>query len=68
MVPAVSALTPSPSALGSVTAYMRPVMRGMDGTTAAIHVKGAPVKFIDQAVEREYIAEGDDFGFDGIIS
>ena len=44
------------------------VKRGMDGTTAAIHVKGSPVKFIDQAVEREYIPEGDDFGFDGTIS
>ena len=44
------------------------IKRGMDGTTAAIHVKGSPVKYIDQAVEREYIPEGDDFGFDGTIS
>ena len=44
------------------------VKRGMDGTTAEIHVKGSPVKYIDQAIEREYIPEGDDFGFDGTIS
>ena len=44
------------------------VKRGMDNTTATVHVKGSPVKFIDQAVEREYIAEGDDFGFDGTIT
>ena len=44
------------------------IKRGMDNTTATAHVKGSPVKFIDQAVEREYIAEGDDFGFDGTIS
>ena len=44
------------------------IKRGMDGTTAAIHVKGSPVKYIDQAIEREYIPEGDDFGFDGTIS
>ena len=40
----------------------------MDGTTPEIHVKGSPVKYIDQAIEREYIPEGDDFGFDGTIS
>ena len=44
------------------------IKRGMDGTTATVHVKGSPVKYIDQAVEREYIPEGDDFGFDGTIS
>ena len=44
------------------------IKRGMDNTTATAHVKGSPVKFIDQAVEREYIPEGDDFGFDGTIS
>ena len=44
------------------------IKRGMDNTTATVHVKGSPVKFIDQAVERAYIAEGDDFGFDGTIS
>ena len=44
------------------------IKRGMDNTTATAHVKGSPVKFIDQEVEREYIAEGDDFGFDGTIS
>jgi len=44
------------------------IKRGMDGTTASVHVKGSPVKYIDQAVEREYIPEGDDFGFDGTIS
>ena len=44
------------------------IKRGMDNTTSTAHVKGSPVKFIDQAVERAYIAEGDDFGFDGTIS
>jgi hypothetical protein len=44
------------------------IKRGMDGTTATVHVKGSPVKYIDQAVEREYIPEGDDFGFDGTIT
>ena len=44
------------------------IKRGQDGTTATAHVKGSPVKFINQAVEREYIPEGDDFGFDGTIS
>ena len=44
------------------------IKRGMDNTTATAHVKGSPVKFIDQAVEREYIPEGDDFGFSGTIS
>ena len=44
------------------------IERGKDNTTAAIHVKGSPVKIIDQAVERTYIPEGDDFGFDGTIS
>ena len=44
------------------------IKRGMDNTTATVHVKGSPVKYIDQAVEREYIPEGDDFGFDGTIS
>ncbi len=44
------------------------IKRGMDGTTATAHVKGSPVKLIDNAVEKEYIPEGDDFGFDGTIS
>ena len=44
------------------------IKRGMDGTTATPHVKGSPVKYIDNTVEKEEIPLGDDFGFDGTIS
>ena len=41
---------------------------GLITARAGIHVNVSPVKYIYQAVEIEYIPEGDDFGFDGTIS
>ena len=52
------------------------VMRAQDGTSAASHVKGTSVRVVNPTVadnavvqdDNALIEEGDDFGFDGIIS
>ena len=52
------------------------VMRAQDGTAAASHVKGTSVRVVNPTVadnavvqdDNALIEEGDDFGFDGIIS
>ena len=43
------------------------VNRGQDNTTIVSHVKGSPIKVINDA-DDALIAEGDDFGFSGTIS
>ena len=43
------------------------VARGQDGTTVVSHVKGSPIKIINDA-DDALIQEGDDFGFSGDIS
>ena len=43
------------------------VNRGQDNTTVVSHVKGSPIKVINDA-DDALIAEGDDFGFSGTIS
>ena len=43
------------------------VNRGQDNTTILSHVKGSPIKVINDA-DDALIAEGDDFGFSGTIS
>jgi hypothetical protein len=43
------------------------VNRGQDNTTIVSHVKGSPIKVINDA-DDALIAEGDDFGFSGSIS
>ena len=51
-------------------------MRAQDGTAAASHVKGTSVRVVNPTVadnavvqdDNALIEEGDDFGFDGIIS
>ena len=43
------------------------VERGQDGTTVVSHVKGSPIKIINDA-DDALIQEGDDFGFSGDIS
>ena len=43
------------------------VNRGQDDTTIVSHVKGSPIKVINDA-DDALIAEGDDFGFSGTIS
>jgi hypothetical protein len=43
------------------------VNRGQDNTTIESHVKGSPIKVINDA-DDALIAEGDDFGFSGTIS